>query len=235
MAQTTPGGIKATAPGRHHQSSRKTSTRFFATSTSIVKPGLTLWQHPRFFGYFPSNGLLASVLGDLVSTGPRRDRTRLAIESGADRSRRGHHRLAAADAGPVDRVERRHSGHGIDQLAGRALCARASGPRATDSAEVVCRPRPRRSLCTSRRRVTARSRRRRCWLASGASTSVSCHTTTSSRCAPTRSKRWSRQISSRGFQPCVVVATCGTTTSTAFDPLDAIGGRREASWSVDAR
>ncbi len=36
---------------------------------SVVTPGLTLWQHPRFFGYFPSNGLLASVLGDLVSTG----------------------------------------------------------------------------------------------------------------------------------------------------------------------
>ena len=32
-------------------------------------PGITTWQHPRFFGYFPSNGLLASVLGDYVSTG----------------------------------------------------------------------------------------------------------------------------------------------------------------------
>ncbi len=32
-------------------------------------PGLSHWQHPRFFGYFPSNGLLASVLGDFVSTG----------------------------------------------------------------------------------------------------------------------------------------------------------------------
>jgi glutamate/tyrosine decarboxylase-like PLP-dependent enzyme len=28
-----------------------------------------LWQHPRFFGYFPSNALLSSVLGDYVSTG----------------------------------------------------------------------------------------------------------------------------------------------------------------------
>ena len=35
----------------------------------IVMPGLTHWQHPRFFGYFPSNGLLSSVLGDYVSTG----------------------------------------------------------------------------------------------------------------------------------------------------------------------
>jgi aromatic-L-amino-acid decarboxylase len=35
----------------------------------IVMPGLSHWQHPRFFGYFPSNGSLASVLGDYVSTG----------------------------------------------------------------------------------------------------------------------------------------------------------------------
>src|SRR5262249_21280647 len=31
--------------------------------------GLSHWQHPRFFGYFPSNGALSSVLGDTLSTG----------------------------------------------------------------------------------------------------------------------------------------------------------------------
>ena len=35
----------------------------------VILPGLSHWQHPRFFGYFPSNGLLAGVLGDLASTG----------------------------------------------------------------------------------------------------------------------------------------------------------------------
>jgi aromatic-L-amino-acid decarboxylase len=35
----------------------------------VLLPGLTHWQHPRFFGYFPSNASLASVLGDLLSTG----------------------------------------------------------------------------------------------------------------------------------------------------------------------
>src|SRR5579883_1360071 len=36
---------------------------------NIVLPGLSHWQSPKFFGYFPSNGLLASVLGDFASTG----------------------------------------------------------------------------------------------------------------------------------------------------------------------
>ena len=35
----------------------------------VVLPGLSLWQHPRFFGYFPANALPAGVLADLISTG----------------------------------------------------------------------------------------------------------------------------------------------------------------------
>jgi len=34
-----------------------------------IVPALAHWQHPRFFGYFPSNGELSSVLGDALSTG----------------------------------------------------------------------------------------------------------------------------------------------------------------------
>jgi aromatic-L-amino-acid decarboxylase len=35
----------------------------------VVVPGVTQTQHPRFFGWFPSNASLASVLGDLASSG----------------------------------------------------------------------------------------------------------------------------------------------------------------------
>jgi aromatic-L-amino-acid decarboxylase len=35
----------------------------------IVAPGLTHWQHPGFFAYFPANTSGPSVLGDLVSAG----------------------------------------------------------------------------------------------------------------------------------------------------------------------
>ncbi|MFO0950096.1 MAG: pyridoxal-dependent decarboxylase [Isosphaeraceae bacterium] len=35
----------------------------------VIVPGLTLWQHPMFFGYFPANSELSGVLGDLMSTG----------------------------------------------------------------------------------------------------------------------------------------------------------------------
>jgi aromatic-L-amino-acid/L-tryptophan decarboxylase len=35
----------------------------------LVLPGITHWNHPGFFAYFPSNADLSSVLADLVSTG----------------------------------------------------------------------------------------------------------------------------------------------------------------------
>ena len=35
----------------------------------VVMPGITHWNHPGWFAYFPSNTDLASVLGDLVSSG----------------------------------------------------------------------------------------------------------------------------------------------------------------------
>jgi aromatic-L-amino-acid decarboxylase len=35
----------------------------------LVLPGLLHWQHPRFFGWFPANALPAGILADLVSTG----------------------------------------------------------------------------------------------------------------------------------------------------------------------
>jgi aromatic-L-amino-acid/L-tryptophan decarboxylase len=35
----------------------------------VVVPGTVHWQHPAFFGYFPANASLASLLGDLLSGG----------------------------------------------------------------------------------------------------------------------------------------------------------------------
>lgn len=36
---------------------------------TLIKPHLSNWQHPMFFGYFPANSALEAVLGDLLSSG----------------------------------------------------------------------------------------------------------------------------------------------------------------------
>jgi glutamate/tyrosine decarboxylase-like PLP-dependent enzyme len=68
MARTAPGEVKAALPADPPLTPESFDT-ILADLDRVVMPGLSHWQHPRFFGYFPSNGELASVLGDYVSTG----------------------------------------------------------------------------------------------------------------------------------------------------------------------
>ncbi len=68
MAQTAPGEVRAQLPASP-PNDPESFDRILSDLDEIVVPGLSHWQHPSFFGYFPSNGLLASVLGDFASTG----------------------------------------------------------------------------------------------------------------------------------------------------------------------
>jgi aromatic-L-amino-acid decarboxylase len=68
MARTAPGEIKAALPADPPQSPEPFDA-ILADFDRIVMPGLSHWQHPSFFGYFPSNCELSSVLGDYLSTG----------------------------------------------------------------------------------------------------------------------------------------------------------------------
>jgi aromatic-L-amino-acid decarboxylase len=68
MAKTAPGEITAMLPASPPEAPESFDT-ILADMDRVVAPGLMNWQHPRFFGYFPSNGLLSSVLGDFFSTG----------------------------------------------------------------------------------------------------------------------------------------------------------------------
>ncbi|HEY1190864.1 MAG TPA: pyridoxal-dependent decarboxylase [Gemmata sp.] len=67
-ATTTPGSIKAQLPPEPPAEAEPFS-RVLRDLDTILQPGLTHWQHPRFFGYFPSNDTYASVLGDMLAAG----------------------------------------------------------------------------------------------------------------------------------------------------------------------
>ena len=68
MARTEPGEVKARLPSNPPETA-EAFDRIFRDLDEIILPGLSHWQHPRFFGYFPANSLLSSVLGDFLSTG----------------------------------------------------------------------------------------------------------------------------------------------------------------------
>ncbi|MBV9910231.1 MAG: aspartate aminotransferase family protein, partial [Hyphomicrobiales bacterium] len=68
MAKTRPGEIRDALPSAAPDEPEDFRA-VLEDLNRLVLPGLSLWQHPRFFGYFPANALHAGMLGDLVSTG----------------------------------------------------------------------------------------------------------------------------------------------------------------------
>jgi aromatic-L-amino-acid/L-tryptophan decarboxylase len=63
-----PGEFRAGFPETRPSEPRSLSDLVAGLQQEIV-PGLTHWQHPSFFAYFPANNAPASILGDLISTG----------------------------------------------------------------------------------------------------------------------------------------------------------------------
>ena len=68
MAKVEPGVIRASLSANPPVVGESFDT-VLRDLDALLVPGITHWQHPRFFGYFPSNSALPSVLGDLVSSG----------------------------------------------------------------------------------------------------------------------------------------------------------------------
>jgi aromatic-L-amino-acid decarboxylase len=68
MAQVKPGEIRARLP-KAPPEQPESFDAIFADLEPLIASGTSHFQHPRFFGYFPANSDLASVLGDYVSSG----------------------------------------------------------------------------------------------------------------------------------------------------------------------
>lgn len=68
MAQVEPGYLKQALPSQAPQQGEAFEA-ILSDVDKLLMPGLSHWQHPDFYGYFPSNGTLSSVLGDFLSTG----------------------------------------------------------------------------------------------------------------------------------------------------------------------
>ncbi|UUX51387.1 pyridoxal-dependent decarboxylase [Nisaea acidiphila] len=65
-AQTAPGEIAATLPDAP-PAEGEPMDRIFEDFKTDVMPGITHWQHPRFFAYFPANSSPPSVLAEMLT------------------------------------------------------------------------------------------------------------------------------------------------------------------------
>jgi aromatic-L-amino-acid/L-tryptophan decarboxylase len=68
QAQVRPGDVAAALPSTPPEGTEDIAA-LIADLDRVIVPGLTLMQHPRNAGWFPANAALASVLGDLASSG----------------------------------------------------------------------------------------------------------------------------------------------------------------------
>ena len=67
-AMVEPGDVRSKLP-EHPPTEPESFDVVMADVEQIIVPGLTQWQHPGFFAYFPSNTSYPSILGELLSAG----------------------------------------------------------------------------------------------------------------------------------------------------------------------
>ncbi|MGH6914108.1 MAG: pyridoxal phosphate-dependent decarboxylase family protein, partial [Geminicoccales bacterium] len=65
-AQVRPGEIAAQLPAEP-PAGPESMAEIFADFERIVLPGITHWQHPSFFAYFPANASPPSVLAEMLT------------------------------------------------------------------------------------------------------------------------------------------------------------------------
>lgn len=68
MSPVRPGATRALLPTEPPQRGGQLMA-IIPELARVVLPGITHWNHPRFFAYFPSNTSYASILADLVTAG----------------------------------------------------------------------------------------------------------------------------------------------------------------------
>lgn len=202
----------------------------------ILLPGLMHWQHPRFFGYFPSNASPASVLGDLLSTGLgvlglswQAGPALTELEEVATDWLRQMVGLSAAWRGVIQ-----DTASTCTLIA--LLCARE---RSTDYSlargGLQAEPRP---LVVYASAQAHSSVEKAALLAGFGRANVRAVATDDAfAMRPDALEEAVRADLAAGRRPCAVVATCGSTASTALDPVAAVAdvaGRHRLWLHVDA-
>ena len=67
-SQVQPGDIRAALP-EHPPTASEPFADVLADLDRVVMPGITHWQHPSFFAYFPGNSSYPAILGELAAAG----------------------------------------------------------------------------------------------------------------------------------------------------------------------
>jgi aromatic-L-amino-acid/L-tryptophan decarboxylase len=235
MSAAEPGSIRAQLPQSPPQEPEPFADVLADLKGRIV-PGLSHWQHPSFFGYFPSNGELSSVLGDYLSTGLGV----LGLSWQSSPALTELEEVVTDWARQMVGLSPAWSGVIQDTASTSTLVA------------LVCARERASGFSLARGGLQAEERPLVVYVSDHSHSSVekaallagfgraNLHSVASDEhhaLWPEALTAAVREDVAAGRKPCAVVATCGTTTSTAFDPLEEVGAvtREHGLWlHVDA-
>jgi aromatic-L-amino-acid decarboxylase len=235
MSRVAPGDVRGALP-HSAPAEGESFEAIIADLERVIVPGLTHWQHPGFFAYFPSNASLASVLGDYLSSGL--GTLGLSWQSSPA--------LTELEEVVVDWFRQM-----VDLSVGWSGVIQDTASTSTLVALLCARERATR-FSSSRQGVRSVARPLVAYASSQAHSSVGKAVTLAGigqdhlRFVPhddryaMRPDALAAQIErdvAEGYLPCAIIATCGTTTTTALDPIEEIAVIAEAhgAWlHVDA-
>ena len=220
MARTAPGDVARAFPKTPPETPQPVEA-IVQTLDATIAPGLTHFGHPRFFGFFPTGGSLSSLLGDFASSGL------------------GALGLTWQSAPALTEVEEVTTDW-VRQMVGLSDAWRGVIQDTASTATLV-------ALVCARERASDFALTREGLQGGGAPlvvyVSAQSHssvlkaaliagfgrthvreiaTDAAHALRPDALAAAMAEDRARGWTPCAVVATSGSTTCTAFDPIDAI-------------
>ncbi|UCF04592.1 MAG: aspartate aminotransferase family protein [bacterium] len=223
LSRSSPGQTKEGLPAEPPMQGERMED-ILADFREIIVPGITHWQHPRFFAYFPATTSGPSILGELLSAGLGVNAMLWQTSPAATeleevvmdwlRSLLG---LPEAFRGVIQ-----------DTASTATLCAlicareRATDFRISERGIPGWAGEPALRLYTSTEGHSSVEKGARI-AGFGSEHVVTVRTDEDNAMNPENLRRCIEEDRSNGLHPCCVVATVGTTSSTAIDPLGPIG------------
>jgi aromatic-L-amino-acid/L-tryptophan decarboxylase len=242
LAQVEPGWVRGQLPP-HPPAQGEPFEAMLADVEQVILPGLTHWQHPSFFAYFPANSSGPSILGELLSAGLGVQGMLWSTSPAATELETHVLDWLVELLGLPERFRSAEGGGGAgggviqDSASSAVLCALlAARERATGGAATHQGASPRLTVYASEQAHSSVEKAVR----------IAGHGTDALRLIEVDDHFAMRPDSldaamavdaAAGATPCMVVASVGTTSSTALDPVPAIAqvAREYGAWlHVDA-
>lgn len=235
MAPPPPGGVRAQLPAAPPREGESWSA-IWSDVEKIVLRGLTHWQHPRFFAFFPANSELASVLGDYLSTGLgvlgiswQACPALTELEEVVTDWMRQMIGLPASFRGVIQDTASTSTLIALLCARERATAFSMAGPGVQGQGQPL--------VIYASEQAHSSVRKAALLAGFGAQNLRWIETDGEFALRPDRLAASIEQDLAAGLRPCAVVATAGTTAATAFDPIGAIAAlaARHGLWlHVDA-